>query len=524
MKKTIIAFSIFIMGALAVNAQTKTYTGIKKFYGNGIRPIIENNEVRGYFMFGLADKVNKNENLYQILILDNNLNETHSIELKKSSKLALIESAYNGERFCFSFIDYKAKCIEYLLFDKEGKEAGAYKVVGLSDSEISLIEGNLSDDSNSGGLVAVEGKGFVRYGIEKLKGTKIEIEMFDNSGKKKWTANSGIVGKSYEGALPYYSDSNVVVSSITTRERLMSAAGADGNLVFHDVKKGKELFRIPMLTVKYGFLPEGVSFDESTGGYFIYGEYTKPKDIESIGFYIQSVDKKGLITKESYMTWTGDIFKATPGEIKSKEVKNMHVAIHKMIRTADGNFFAIGEQFRKAVDAGGMAMKAGMAVLGGLTGGIVSGNSGASAFKMELHNMMVYKFNNTLNITNVYMFEKDKTNVSLPQGIGLNGPVTLGYYLRATGQFNYAFSSVSADRKTFDAAYVNYDRDKEEGNKFVVGNIVYNKEQKLVMDKVDISSKATSHWVMQAKPGYVCIFEYFKKAKKVEIRLEKLNI
>ncbi len=137
--------------------------------------------------------------------------------------------------------------------------------------------------------------------------------------------------------------------------------------------------------------------------------------------------------------------------------------------------------------------------------------------------MMVYEFDKDLKINTVHQFEKDKTNVQLPEGLGVNGSTTIGYYLRATGQFDYAYMSVSSDKKTFNAAYVNYDRDKEEGNKFVVGNIIYN-QSKLTRDKVDLSSKASQFWVRPAKPGYVCIFEYFRKEKRLNIRMEKLNM
>jgi len=494
-------------------SQNKSYTGIKKFYGSSLQAIIDNNEVKGYFVFGLLDKASTKENIYQLVILDNLLNETHSIELKKPTTFYLLESSFNGERFCFSFVDLKGKALEYLILDKAGKAVGTYRVTDLSNNEISAaVQASQSGISASTStLTPINGKGFVRYGKKKEKGWRISLEMIDNDGKQKWTSDSGMpkTSKSYETAVPLYSDANYVVSQITTREKLLSTENMENNIVCQDATTGKEVFKISTNTAKYGLFPEGVSYDETSGEFFVYGAYAKLKDIVSLGIYIQVIDKSGKIKNESYSGWDKEILTATSAEIKSKMKEKMFIALHEMVRTSDGRFFAIGEQFHKAVSGLGVAS--------------MLLNSGAALTKIEVFNMMVYEFDKDLKISKVDVFEKDKRNVQLPQGLGLNGSTTLGYYLRMTGQFDYAYTSVSPDNKTFTAAYVNYDRDKEEGNKFVVGNIIYN-QSKLTLDKVDLSSKATQFWIRPAKPGYVCIFEYFRKGKKLNIRMEKLNM
>jgi hypothetical protein len=526
MKKIYATFTVLFIALLTVHSQNKSFSGIKRFSVSGFKPILERNEVKGYFMFGLLDKVNRKENLYQITILDNNLNETHSVELTKSKTFYLLETAYNGVDFCFSFIDYKKKTLEYLLYDKAGKSVGSYVVSGLSNSEVQGVaaRAKMAGDAYSGGLVTVSGKGFVRYGIEKMKGYRMEMEMFDNTGKKVWTANSGVSkdSKSFESVAPFYSDSLVVASWLTTRPGMFSRQ-FESDITFHDANTGKLLFKTTSKNAKYGLMPQGVSYDPILKEYFIYGEYTKPKSIVSLGFYIQDLDNKGVVKNENFMTWTGDIFKATPGAIKAKMQKNTFVAVHKMVRTADGKFFAIGEQFKKKFDGTGLLLEMLGTVVSSLSQGVVYYDPNRAMFKIVIYNMMVYEFNKDLKIEDVCMFDKCKTNIPLPRGAGINGSSTLGYYLKAMGAFDYAYSSVSGDRETFNSAYINYDKKKKTGNKLVVGNISYSKEHKLVQDKVDFSSKATYHWLSPAKPGYVCIFEYFRKAKRLDVRLEKLN-
>jgi len=43
------------------------------------------------------------------------------------------------------------------------------------------------------------------------------------------------------------------------------------------------------------------------------------------------------------------------------------------------------------------------------------------------------------------------------------------------------------------------------------------------VDKIDFDRKSTEFAVTRAKPGYVLIAEYFRKEKKFDMRLEKIN-
>jgi hypothetical protein len=99
----------------------------------------------------------------------------------------------------------------------------------------------------------------------------------------------------------------------------------------------------------------------------------------------------------------------------------------------------------------------------------------------------------------------------------------IAYYLKSTGQFDYKFSTVSPDHATFNATYMNFD--KEKASKVpIVGNICYTRDKKIVTDEIKIDDKPTIYIPLPGKPGYVGIMEYFKKLKTVEFRLEKLNL
>ncbi|HXB41423.1 MAG TPA: DUF6770 family protein [Bacteroidia bacterium] len=519
-KKTIIAAFIALLLGTALKAQTYDITGIKRINPNDLNAIIENNEIKGYYAFYFLDKEGKKQNLYNLAILDNNLKQTYSVEMKKSDKLRLLESSYNGERFCFTFVDAREKVLEYMVLDKTGKTVGTY-TLQISKTELgSYGQGMTEDDNFAGGLAAIKNKGFLRIGMEKKDGMKVEFEMIDNNGVKKWEANSGFEtdGKSYESANFLYADDKTAVMSLTTRGRKLSTKGMETYLSFYNIDSGKEMFKVDQKNDKYQISCLGVSYDESTATYFSYGQYwaladNMSKD-DSKGMYITEIGTDGKIKKENYSTWTGDINNILLTKAKKKYEDNTKTFIHKVVRTADGKVFAVGEMYRKAVSGWGVASKI-------LSGG---GGGGMSAMKMILYDMVVFEFDPSFKIKDVTVVEKEKTNLQLPEGWGMLDANRLSLIMKMLGWFDYSYTIISSDRKQFNSAYVNFDREKGSSSNYVVGNIAYTKDQKVVSDKIRLKDDPTRFWVMPAKPGYVVIFEYFRKKKTATFRMEKLNL
>ncbi len=375
------------------------------------------------------------------------------------------------------------------------------------------------NDNYAGGLAAVKNKGFLRIGYEKKDGMKVELEMIGNDGKLKWIANSGFEteGKSYESANFMYADDKTVVIMLTTRGRKLSRKGMEIWLACYNADTGKEIFKVEQTHAQYQLSCGGVSFDDATSTYYSYGQYWGLEDNiikdDSKGMYLQEVGLDGKMKKESFSTWTGDINNLFITKAKKKYEDNIKVYMHKVVRTADGKTFAIGELYRKAVSGWGVASK----ILNG-------GQSNMSVMKIIVYDMVVFEFDNNLKIANVHVIDKEKSNVQLPAGLGMVDANMIALYLKMYGEFDYAYTSMSGDRKTFNTAYVNFDREKGSGSNYVVGNISYTKDQKVVGDKIRLKNDPTRFWVLPAKPGYVVIFEYYRKKKLATFRMEKLNL
>lgn len=505
---------------LGMKSQNYDITGIKKIHPLSLRPLIEQDEVKGYYAFYAIDKASKKQVVYNLAILDNNLKQTYSVEMTKSDKVILLESAYNGAGFCLAFIDLREKMIEYVLLDKTGKTVGT-KSIKVSKSEAQMYQMALTAEESyySGGMLSVKNKGFLRVGYESESGLRIQLDLIDNSGKIKWTADSGEPEseKSFESASGLYADDKTIIAAISTRGKKLSAKGMETDLVFLNTDSGKELFKIKQNGAKNQLQFFGADYNENSSTFFVYGQYFATGDNllkdDSKGLFIQEVGLDGKIKNESYTPWAGDINRIIVKKMKDKMKDNMKIFIHKVVRTSDGKMFAIGEQYRKAASALGIASMA-----------LSGGKSGVAAVKIEMYNILAFEFDNNFKIKDVHVVEKEKSNVSLPQGMGMMDANVLGFAMATWGYFDYCFTTTTSDKKQFNCAYINFDRDKEAGSDYTIGSVACNKEQKIVFDKMKLTSDPTFFRVLPCKPGYIAIYEYFKKKKKAVLRLEKQNI
>jgi hypothetical protein len=137
--------------------------------------------------------------------------------------------------------------------------------------------------------------------------------------------------------------------------------------------------------------------------------------------------------------------------------------------------------------------------------------------------MVVFEFNPDYSLRKLHMFEKEKNVLHLPEFFGNMTNRMLSYYAKAVGGFDYAFTQSTTDRSTFFISFVNYNREGGGRGKNTLGTIVYTPEKTFIVDKLVMNRSSTDYYVYRAKEGYVMVTEYFKKEKRVETRLEKVN-
>jgi hypothetical protein len=173
----------------------------------------------------------------------------------------------------------------------------------------------------------------------------------------------------------------------------------------------------------------------------------------------------------------------------------------------------IGEQFIKQVSAGGVALK----VLASATGG----SSNTSALEIRVADMVVIEFDENKSMVDFKLIKKKGTSVLLPEGMGMYGTTTLGYYVKSQGDFDYSFTSSDKAKDNFEIVYIDADRKTEKKattKADVMVGVISIKGGKLTQTRVPVNCTSNRWWLQPAKPGYISVTEYFRKEKRIDMR------
>jgi len=309
-----------------------------------------------------------------------------------------------------------------------------------------------------------------------------------------------------------------LVGVINSRPGMMSKKLTETVYIF-DTKNGHVAGKAATKTPKAYYTINGVDYDKERNEFFMFGSKygINGKRVNfktSIGLFMNYFKPDGSITERKMAFWGKDIMKKVKGKDKAKVKKGASIMLHSMVRTNTGKFVAVGELYNKEADALGIAAK------------MLSSNSNTSVAKIVLYNMLVLEFDKDFKTKQVMVVEKPKQNRTLPSGALLYSEGALGYFLKSYGMFDFEFFSTNSDRSRFSTVYKSYNRGKKgrDGNRYTVGVIAMDDEGEMVSQKISLNSKPTWFSVLPSKPGYVGVFEYFRKGRKAGIRIEKIDL
>lgn len=135
--------------------------------------------------------------------------------------------------------------------------------------------------------------------------------------------------------------------------------------------------------------------------------------------------------------------------------------------------------------------------------------------------MLMLKLSKDFVLTDAKIYEKNNNNFSLGTGSDMSSPHTLALFAKAYGAFDYDYTQMGNNNESFSSTYTDYERSK--GYKGMTFNSISYYGGKLTSDKINLKTDATKLKVLPGKPGSVLLLEYFKKAKRLDLRMEKLN-
>jgi hypothetical protein len=496
-------------------AQSSSIEGVRKMYLRNSGPIQENNKLVGYYTFYLYDKVDSKTNAYYLTLTDVDLNVVHELKMKKPKTTVLMEMIYNGEIFSMLFIDTKEKVVSIETYDRKAQKVGDKILQDAHKWELMRLQAAGEDGEVNESLFPLGDHGFVKLLTVKNEKISYELRAFNNDMTKKWTYAPKESGMMESANVVWTNDKYMLITIMKMKNAFDKPDHAF--LLLVDTETGKKVFETKMiqsgnnLSVLNGFI------DPGTQQIYLVGEYYGASDNlisdKSLGLYVMQMDMGGQAVKYNKFSRDGDLKKLSPPDDKGKQNFG-YVFFHRVVRTKDGGFHLIGEQFKKAVSAWGMADKM-----------LNARNSTASSFSLWVDNMVVAKLNSDLELTGVEVYDKAKSEVIMPAGAAYWSPTLMAHYVRQYDGFDYAFTITDPDKDRYFASYVDFDRKKGDSGEKIgsyVGTIVYDGGT-TTLDKLPIKSSSSNYRVLPGKPGNVVLLEYFRKEKRMEMRLEKVN-
>jgi len=515
MKKHVFTAAIILLSSLCATAQNLSIENVQKVALRNSDAIKEGSEVKGYYFFYVSDKIDKRTNEYTLQITDNNLKKLKDIKFQDSKDVTILESSFNGSDLIFLFYNEDARTFEYQIYGADGKKKSVYNRELTKKEKRYLEQSYLAvndDEQTYKGLYPVEGKGFIsNMPSREDKDYTFQVDYFSSEKRKQWTYTPTIGGKKFVG--DYLGSYNGVVYFEVLKFTSMLDGNPDSYILGLDLETGKQLFEKPTDNTKYKFYPASMSV-LNNGKAFIFGEFFNPnaniaKD-KSLGFAFIGMDEKGAVLSEKYCSWDLELGKYLDVNSKGKIGDFGYMYVHSIIQTADGNVFAVGEGYKKVASALGIASK------------LLTRNSGVSAIKIKVTDMIMITFDKNFNVKAAKIYEKNSNSVELPSGMEFVSAPLLGKLVKYTyGEFDYAYSQVNQENTSFTVCYSDYVRTKDyKGGTF--NSITYN-EGKVTTDKINTKSDASRTAVLPGKQGQVLILDYYRKAKRLDVHFEKLN-
>lgn len=515
-KMPAILFIAMILSCTVVIAQSSKLT-VNNVYKTTLRnsgTIVEDQQVKGYFFLYMSDKIDRKTNEYTLQIIDENLNKVKDISFTDSKDLILLESSYNGSSIGFLFYNTKDNIMDFRLYKMDGKQSFTYSKTLDKKTEkyfAAQIKANQeSDEIQNTNIFNVPDKGFLSVmPIRDSKKYTYEINFYSSDKRRSWTYNPVEIGK-YANAAFLGANDSIAVFEVVSKNKLTSK-DMETTLLGINLHNGKKAFDVNTHDGKHQLLPmnltplRGMNEFIVVGPYFFTGDNIAKDNSEGLGIWL--MNSKGKVVKSKYMSWTKDMSKFLNVDHKGRVADLGYVFIHKIVQTDDGKIFAIAEGYKKVADGLGIALT-------------VLSRSHAGTTKLKITDLLMLEFTKDFNLKNVKVYEKNNNNLSLGDYSYVNQH-SLALMAKQYGYFDYSFTQLGKNNESFSMAYTDYERSK--GYKGMTFHSISYFEGKLTNDKMEMDSDATSMAILPAKPGFVMIMEYFRKAKKIDIRLEKLN-
>ena len=516
MKKTILAYTFILLmvfiNPLDIHSQKskskkKDEDKIKiDVKGNGA--ILENGNLRGYYVYMAVDKEYGKQQNYHIELYDENFSQLNTIKYKAGVKIGILGCAYSSDELCFMFLNSEAKSFDYKIFDIEGKLVSEH-ASQMSNKDFKKYMKFVTSER----ITSVEGGGFlststvtdkakVSFKVNKfVKGQKKPIE-YKFQADKKFNLPS-ILGVT----------NNTIVMSVRSSKAQLGPAkyhliGLNKDnmkLKFHldSDQDGENLF------VPYSLI-ENPDYNtiKLSGTYFnVNGNTNK----HSKGLAMWELDSSGLLLSEKYNSWSTDFNNTLSFNSNGKVKKLGFLKIHETFSTRDGKTFAVAEGYRKRFNGWGL-----------LTCTLLIWPSFLT--KYQTTDLVLFELSKDFKVTKANVFNKQVNSWAA------YGMTTAGIHSIANKipyMFGYRYAQMNEERDAFMFTYnENHFRLSAFNKKPYSFNTVKFENGKLTTDKLIPKKQAwfsTSNYYMPSQFGKIANYTYNYETKKSEFNIIKVK-
>lgn len=492
-----------------VNAQVKTLSNLSRGQLYSYDEIKDaDNNIRGYLLLFMTDKIAKETYELEYVVLDENLDKVTNgfiTEMKFESWISDAKSigveadlyqdkllleftdqfeGYGGAYARYRFLDLKTnKLSDPFIFNK-----GEMKLNPELNRKMKGYRDNISES-----VMMWDGIGMVvkSTSINKKAGLTEQyyVHLDENFAEKwRWTFDDeGVKNKRRNNPYALRSDDEVIVLwNRFSKQNGMNLN--DYSIIFLSSQSGKVIneFQLPDVD-KFAYKPVDTKILDDKiilmGNFSKKTDYGNISDENNLGLFRFEFDKKtGRFLKSHYLNWP-QIAGKIPVNEKGYVKKEGYLYIHDMLSLEDGNTVVVAETFEQQ--------------------------------PVITNNMYFMLLDDKMNAKEV--FEVAKFRNKFP-GVGLHSS-----NIKAYGLFDFmAYQTMGDDEYLF---YLN-DNEKKSKNrkKSTLFGIVSYADGKFSRQTLDLKTETSTIYAMNAKKGYLLLIENFdEKGKQSELRLEKIN-
>ena len=517
MRKLLLQLLILAATFFNLPAFGQNKLSIDKVYSVTLRnsgPILENEQIKGYYFFYQSDKIDKKTNEYTLQLVDENLNKIKDIKFNDSRDIALLESSYNGNSIVFLFYNDSENSLEYRLYGMNGKQLYTYSKIldKRSDSYFKQQRAmSGSEESENQNIFDIPGKGYLSVtALREDRKYTYDVNFYASGKRRTWTFNPLEDGK-FSSAQYLGANDSIAVIEVMSKEKLLSKE-TESTLVGINLENGKKVFQIRTQDGSHQLYPMNITALHGSGEYLLIGPYYQSTDrvmqdkSEGLGLWL--MNNQGKIVKSKYVSWTKDLSKFVSVDQRGRVGDMGYVYFHRLMQTEDGKIFAIGEGYKKTANALGIAAN------------VLTRSYNSSTTKLVITDMMEMELSDQFELKGANIYEKNNNSFAVA-GSDFATPHTLAIYAKALGAFDYTFTQMGKNNGSFISGYTDYEKSK--GYKGMTFNSISYFDGKITTDKINLKTDASQLRILPAKPGSVLLIEYFKKDKRLELRMEKVN-